>query len=116
MPTYRTELIDISSNGMIGNGMGIHMRTCVPGITTMEPEGENEMMNGKFVELNWRDVIRILKEYAGAKTEPDQRAKAEVWLVGDLTPPKHDTDTCIRIQVYDKPFSERIKEHAGEQS
>lgn len=48
---------------------------------------------------------------AGLKTGEDQRVRGETWIMGNLTPPKYDSDTCIRVQVYDKSFSDRIKEH-----
>lgn len=70
------------------------------------------MMSGNFREYNWRDILRLVMEDAGLKTEQDRTSRGESWIYSNIQPPTHDTDTCIRVQVYDKPFGERIKEHA----
>ena len=72
------------------------------------------MMTGKFVEYNWSDILRLILADAGLMTEEDQRQHAETWYVGRFEKPEHIQDTCIRIKVYDKPFSERVQQHAGE--
>jgi hypothetical protein len=72
------------------------------------------MMAGKFREYNWRDIQRLIFADAGLTTEEEQRTRGEFWHVGGFSPPEHDRDTCVRVQVHDKPFSERIKDHAGE--
>ena len=71
------------------------------------------MMGGTFREYNWRDILRLVMADAGLKTDQDQRTRGETWIVGgSLQPPAHEADTCIRVQVYDKPFGQRIIEHA----
>ncbi len=72
------------------------------------------MMSGKFREYNWNDIKRLILADAGLLTEEDQRTKGEIWYTGNFNEPGHLTDTCIGVQVYDKPFGERIKEHAGD--
>ena len=72
------------------------------------------MMSGKFREYNWRDITRLIFADAGLTTDEEQRTKGEMWCVAGFQPPTHKKDTCIRVQIYDKPFSERIEEHAGE--
>jgi hypothetical protein len=70
------------------------------------------MMSGNFREYNWRDILRLVMQDAGLQTEDEQRKRGQTWIIGaGFQPPTHDTDTCIRVQVYDKPFSERVKEH-----
>lgn len=71
------------------------------------------MMSGSFREYNWRDILRLIMADAGLKTEEAQRVRGEAWIMGNLTPPPHETDTCVRVQVYDKSFSDRIRQHAG---
>lgn len=70
------------------------------------------MMSGKFREYNWRDIQRLIFADAGLTTEEEQRTHGEFWCVGGFSPPEHDRDTCVRVQVYDNPFNERIKDHA----
>jgi hypothetical protein len=78
-------------------------------------ELELAMMAGSFREYNWDDILRLVMADSGLKTEQEQRTRGETWIVGgSLRPPEHPKDTCIRVQVYDKPFGERITEHAGE--
>jgi hypothetical protein len=72
------------------------------------------MMSGKFREYNWLDIMRLLMEDAGLKTDAEQRTRGDVRIMGNIQPPSHEKDTCIRVHVYDKPFGERITEHAGE--
>jgi len=72
------------------------------------------MMAGKFREYNWRDIQRLIFEDAGLKTEVEMRTRGEMWHVGGFVSPAHERDTCIRVQVFDKPFAERIEDHAGE--
>ena len=76
--------------------------------------GVIEMMAGKFREYNWRDIQRLIFADAGLTTEVDQRTKGEMWFIGGFQSPEHDRDTCIRVSVYDEPFSKRIEDHAGE--
>lgn len=71
-------------------------------------------MAGKFKEYNWRDIQRLIFADAGLITEEEQRTRGTSWCVGGFVPPEFDKDTCIRVQVYDKPYSERIEDHAGE--
>ena len=72
------------------------------------------MMKGNFREYNWRDILRLIHADAGLSTEEQQRTLGEVWYVGKFAPPEHERDTCVRVNVYDKPFGERLQEHAGE--
>ena len=71
------------------------------------------MMTGKFREYNWRDIKRLILQDAGLPTDEQQRAQGEMWFCGAFQEPEHISDTVIRVQTYDKPFNERIKEHAG---
>lgn len=72
------------------------------------------MMSGSFREYNWRDILRLVMQDAGLKTEEAQRTRGETWIIGgNFTPPTNEIDSCIRVQVYDKTFSDRIREHAG---
>lgn len=71
-------------------------------------------MAGNFREYNWRDIMRLVYADAGLKTEEEQRTRGEIAYARILTPPQNEIDTCLRVAVYDKPFSERIKEHAGD--
>jgi hypothetical protein len=71
------------------------------------------MMTGKFVEYNWKDVEQLIMRDAGLVSEEDQRQRAQVWFVGEFSPPAQPQDTCVRVFVYDKPFDERFEEHAG---
>jgi hypothetical protein len=70
-------------------------------------------MSGNFREYNWSDILKLIMKDAGLEDEVDQRTRGQVWHVGSFSPPTHEKDTCIRVQVYDKPYSERIQEHAG---
>jgi hypothetical protein len=70
------------------------------------------MMTGKFKEYNWRDILRLVMADAGLKSEEDQRTLGETWIIGKFTPPEHEGDTCIRVNVYEEPFETRIKKHA----
>jgi 7-keto-8-aminopelargonate synthetase-like enzyme len=70
-------------------------------------------MSGNFREYNWSDILKLILKDAGLEDEASQRTRGQVWYVGSFAPPTHEKDTCIRVQVYDKPYSERIQEHAG---
>lgn len=72
------------------------------------------MMAGKFKEYNWRDIMRLIYADCGLATEVDQRTRGEMWYVGNFQPPEHEKDTCVRVSIHDKTFSERINEHAGD--
>lgn len=72
------------------------------------------MMAGRFREYNWRDIQRLIYADAGLMTDEEQRTRGELWYVGGFSQPEHERDTCVRVQVHDKTFSERIEEHAGE--
>ena len=69
------------------------------------------MMEGKFREYNWNDILTLILNDAGLKGEEDQRQRGETWYVGSFDPPEHAADTCIRIKIYDKPYGVRIQEH-----
>lgn len=71
-------------------------------------------MKGKFREYNWRDIRRLIFADAGLDTEEKQRTLGEMWYTGGFHEPEHETNTCVRLNVYDKPFGERLEEHAGE--
>jgi hypothetical protein len=71
------------------------------------------MMAGQFREYNWEDICRLIKKDMGLKTDEEQRDRIQIWVVGGFKPPNHEKDTCIRVQAYDKPYSVRIQEHAG---
>ena len=71
------------------------------------------MMAGKFKEYNWRDIQRLIFADVGLNAEAERRCRGEMWHVGGFVAPEHECDTCIRVQVFDKPFSERIEDHAG---
>jgi hypothetical protein len=74
------------------------------------------MMSGSFREYNWKDILRLVMKDAGLDSEADQRSRGQAWVTGaGLTPPKCDTDTCIRINVYDKSFEQRSREHLGQE-
>jgi hypothetical protein len=45
-------------------------------------------------------------------SEVEQRTKGELWYTGSFNPPEHENDTIVRVQIYNKPFSERIEDHA----
>lgn len=72
------------------------------------------MMAGTFREYTWRDIGRLIKADAGLKTEEEQRTRGEIWFAGGFQPPASQIDTIVRVQVYDKPFGERLKEHSGD--
>ena len=78
-----------------------------------EIEREIQMMAGKFREYNWNDIVKLIFEDVGLLDEPSQRTRGELWHVGGFNPPEQNKDTCVRVQVYDKPFDERFKDHAG---
>ena len=70
------------------------------------------MMSGSFREYNWRDILSLVMKDAGLATEEEQRTRGETWIVGgSLKPPVHEADTCMRVQVYEKPYGERLREH-----
>ena len=69
------------------------------------------MMAGKFKEYNWEDIKRLIYNDVGLKTEPEQRMRGEMWYIGGFSEPEHARNTCVRLQVYDKPYGERLKEH-----
>lgn len=69
------------------------------------------MMLGQFREYNWKDIQKLIYADAGLVTDEDRRTRGELWCVGGFRPPEHEHDTCIRLQTYDLPFSQRIKEH-----
>ena len=71
------------------------------------------MMAGKFKEYNWSDIIKLIHADAGLVSESDRLSRGQVWCVGGFAPPEKQLDTCIRVQAYDKPYSERIQEHAS---
>jgi hypothetical protein len=71
------------------------------------------MMAGKFREYNWRDIQRLIYADAGLTTEEEQRTRGQMWYCGGFAAPEHERDTCIKVNVYEKPFSVRIEEHAG---
>ncbi len=73
------------------------------------------MMEGKLREYNWRDIERLIYKDVGLTNEEQRRTRGELWCVGGFSPPKHDLDTMVRVHVYDKTFSDRIREHAGEE-
>jgi hypothetical protein len=72
------------------------------------------MMSGKMREYNWRDIKRLIFADAGVKSDEDARMLGDMWYVGGFREPDHERDTCIRLIVYDKPYGERLEEHAGE--
>jgi len=72
------------------------------------------MMAGQFKEYNWRDIQRLIYADVGLKTDEEQRTRGELWHIDGFAPPEHERDTCVRVQTYDKPYSERIEDHAGE--
>lgn len=72
------------------------------------------MMTGKVREYNWRDITRLIFADCGLTTDEQARTRGELWFVGNFREPEHQKDTCIRITIYDKTFSERIEEHAGD--
>jgi hypothetical protein len=69
------------------------------------------MMQGKFIEYNWDDIQRLILKDAGLETEEEQRTRGSLWVLGGLKTPEHSKDTCVRVQVYNKPYSERLREH-----
>lgn len=71
-------------------------------------------MQGEFKEYNWRDIERLIYADAGLTEEADCRTKGELWFVGGFNPPVHERDTCVRVNVYNKTFSERIEDHAAD--
>lgn len=73
------------------------------------------MMSGQLREYNWRDIRRLIYADAGLETGKEQRTRGELWYVGGFAPPNNERDTCVRVHAYDKPFPERMEEHAGEE-
>ena len=74
------------------------------------------MMDGRFKEYNWRDIQRLIYKDSGLNTNEQQRAYGEFWNVGGFQPPENEQGTCVRVNVYAKPFGERIKDHAGREA
>ena len=72
------------------------------------------MMAGKFREYTWRDILQLIQADAGLKTDQDQRSLGEVWYCRGFAPPEQDKETIVRVNIYDKPFGERLKEHSGD--
>lgn len=70
------------------------------------------MMAGKFREYNWADIQTLIYLDMGLDTPEKQRTHGQMWYVGSFSPPEHEKDTCIRVNVYDKSYSDRIKDHS----
>lgn len=71
------------------------------------------MMSGALREYNWRDIERLIFADAGLTTDEQSRTRGEFWCVGGFNHPEFELNTCVRVHVYDKPFSERIIDHSG---
>jgi len=74
------------------------------------------MMEGRVKEYNWRDIMQLIWADCGLPTDNIQRQRGELHYLNEFYQPDHDKDKCIRVTVYDKPFSERTEEHASEES
>jgi len=72
------------------------------------------MMAGKFKEYNWSDIQQLIYKDSGLDTEELQRTKGEMWYVGGFASPEHVSKTCVRVELYDKSFNERMKDHNHE--
>ena len=70
------------------------------------------MMTGRFVEYNWQDIQRLVYGNTGLHSNDEQKDRGEMFYCGKFNEPEHTLDTCIRVNVYDKNFNERIEEHA----
>ena len=71
------------------------------------------MMDGRFKEYNWRDIQRLIFKDAGLETDEQIRTHGDFRYVAGFHQPENEQETCVRVNVYDKPFGERIKDHAG---
>lgn len=69
------------------------------------------MMQSKTREYNWRDIMRLIQADCGLNTEQVARVLSEAWFVGGFKAPEIETQTIVRVMVYDKPYTERMKEH-----
>jgi len=74
------------------------------------------MMAGRFKEYNWEDIQQLIYKDIGLDTDQDRRGFGQMWYVGGFQPPEHEKDTCVRVNRYDKTYSERLEDHAGDKT
>ena len=68
-------------------------------------------MSGKFTQYSWADIEKLIYQDMGLRAESEQRTKGEIWFVGNFSPPESPDDFILRVQVFDKTYSDRLKEH-----
>lgn len=69
------------------------------------------MMTGKIRHYNWNDILRLIWADAGLHSDEEARALGELWYVGKFVEPSNIRDTVIKVEVFDKPYAERLRQH-----
>ena len=72
------------------------------------------MMSCETKFLNWDDIRKIIYSHFGINDPEKQRTHCEMLLYPENIQVKYNEDNVLELRIYDKSFSERIKEHTNE--
>lgn len=73
------------------------------------------MMRARVHYYNWRDIKRLIFQDCGLATEEQCRTSGEIIFRGNaISFADSERGTVVEVRVYDKPYSERLEEHAGD--